>query len=51
MDLPDDVKIREKENMSSDELRIALLREGFNPYKDAQPRSWNEGQITNQSFC
>uniref|UniRef100_A0A915BE17 Large ribosomal subunit protein mL45 n=1 Tax=Parascaris univalens TaxID=6257 RepID=A0A915BE17_PARUN len=50
IELPDDVERRKQEMMSPAELRIAMLKKGLNPYKEVQPRSWNEGQITLQSF-
>lgn len=51
VDLPDDVERRKQEKMSPDELRIALLKRGINPFKDVNPREWNEQQLTLQSFC
>lgn len=51
IELPDDVERRKQETMTPAELRIAMLKKGLNPYKEVQPRSWNEGQITLQSFC
>lgn len=51
MELPDDVERRKEEAMSPDELRIHMLRKGINPYKEVEPRNWNEGQISSQSFC
>lgn len=37
--------------MTPDQLRIALLRKGVNPYKEIAPREWNEHQLTFQSHC
>ena len=50
VDLPDDVEERKMKDMEPDELRIALLRKGINPYKEVAPREWNEHQVTFQSF-
>lgn len=51
IDLPDDVEEREQEKMKPDELRIAMLKKGVNPYKEVAPRRWEEHHITYQSFC
>ncbi|CEF66340.1 39S ribosomal protein L45, mitochondrial [Strongyloides ratti] len=50
LELPDDVKIREREEMTPDELRRDMLKNGVNPYKDVSPRNWEEHQITLQSI-
>lgn len=50
LDLPDDVEQRKHDSLPPNELRAAMLRKGINPYKEVQPRSWQEGQITLQSF-
>jgi len=50
IELEDDVIIRERSNMTPDKLRISLLKEGINPYKEIGPREWNEHQITYQSM-
>lgn len=51
IELPED-SAREKESqMSPAEMRTELLKRGVNPYKDAQPRVWNEAQISFQSIC
>lgn len=51
IELPDDVTRRKQENMDPDEMRIALLKKGINPFKEISPRDWNEQQLTMQSFC
>ncbi|KAK0417128.1 hypothetical protein QR680_012843 [Steinernema hermaphroditum] len=50
IDLPDDEVTRKREKMSPSEMRIELLRQGINPYKQVSPRRWNENQITLNSF-
>ncbi|CAI5446369.1 unnamed protein product [Caenorhabditis angaria] len=50
IDLPDDSAKDREDQMTTAELRTELLKRGVNPYKDAQPRVWNEGQITFQSI-
>lgn len=51
IELPED-SAREKEaEMSPGEMRTELLKRGINPYKEAQPRVWNEAQVTFQSIC
>ncbi|ETN79863.1 Tim44-like domain protein [Necator americanus] len=50
IDLPDDEEQRRHEKLSPNELRVELLKKGINPYKEVQPRSWQEAQITIQSF-
>ncbi|VDK52187.1 unnamed protein product [Anisakis simplex] len=50
IDLPDDVERRQREKMNPSEMRISMLKAGMNPYKEVQPRSWNETQMTMQSF-
>uniref|UniRef100_A0AC35TUW1 Tim44 domain-containing protein n=1 Tax=Rhabditophanes sp. KR3021 TaxID=114890 RepID=A0AC35TUW1_9BILA len=49
LNLPDDVKVRERNTMKPDELRKSLLSEGINPYKEVSPRQWDEHQMTLQS--
>lgn len=50
IELPED-SAREKEaEMSPGEMRTELLKRGINPYKEAQPRVWNEAQVTFQSI-
>ncbi|VDM84545.1 unnamed protein product, partial [Strongylus vulgaris] len=50
IDLPDDEEQRRREKMSPSELRLELLKKGVNPYKEVQPRAWQEAQITMSSF-
>uniref|UniRef100_A0A0K0DN14 Large ribosomal subunit protein mL45 n=1 Tax=Angiostrongylus cantonensis TaxID=6313 RepID=A0A0K0DN14_ANGCA len=50
LDLPDDEERRHQETLTPSQLRIELLRKGINPYKEVQPRTWQESQITMQSF-
>ncbi|CAJ0596763.1 unnamed protein product [Cylicocyclus nassatus] len=50
IELPDDEEQRRREKMSPAELRLELLKKGVNPYKEAQPRPWQEAQITMSSF-
>ncbi|VDM63474.1 unnamed protein product [Angiostrongylus costaricensis] len=50
LDLPDDEERRHQETLTPSQLRIELLRKGINPYKEVQPRAWQESQITMQSF-
>ncbi|KAK6022111.1 DSS1/SEM1 family protein [Ostertagia ostertagi] len=50
IDLPDDEERRRHDNLTPSELRVELLRKGINPYKEVQPRIWQESQTTMQSF-
>ncbi|KAJ1351728.1 hypothetical protein KIN20_007853 [Parelaphostrongylus tenuis] len=50
VDLPDDEERRYQETLTPSQLRIELLRKGINPYKEVQPRAWQESQISLQSF-
>ncbi|CAI4232481.1 unnamed protein product [Auanema sp. JU1783] len=50
IDLPDDAEQRELDALPPTEVRLALLKKGINPYKDVQPRNWQESQVTMQSF-
>lgn len=38
------------ENMLPADIRIMMLKKGINPYKEVQPRNWNEHQITFSSI-
>ena len=51
IELEDDVEIRAQKKMTPDQIREELLRKGSNPYREINPREWNEHQITFQSFC
>nr|CDJ91970.1 Mitochondrial inner membrane translocase complex domain containing protein [Haemonchus contortus] len=50
IELPDDEERRRRENLTPSQLRVELLRKGVNPYKEVQPRAWQESQTTLQSF-
>uniref|UniRef100_A0A0N5BMR1 Large ribosomal subunit protein mL45 n=1 Tax=Strongyloides papillosus TaxID=174720 RepID=A0A0N5BMR1_STREA len=50
MNLPDDVKVREQNNLPPSELRRQFLKDGINPYKDVSLREWEDHQMTIQSF-
>ncbi|RCN26263.1 hypothetical protein ANCCAN_28011 [Ancylostoma caninum] len=50
IDLPDDEEQRRREKLTPSELRIELLKKGINPYKEVQPRAWQEAQVTMSSF-
>ncbi|CAI2349619.1 unnamed protein product [Caenorhabditis sp. 36 PRJEB53466] len=50
IELPHDSARERESQMSPSEMRTELLKRGVNPYKDAQPRVWNEAQITFQSI-
>ncbi|KJH48330.1 Tim44-like domain protein [Dictyocaulus viviparus] len=50
MQLPDDEERRRHDSLTPSQLRIELLRKGINPYKEVQPRIWQESQISIQSF-
>ncbi|CAD6187712.1 unnamed protein product [Caenorhabditis auriculariae] len=50
LELPEDSDKSKMDNMTPNEIRIELLKKGVNPYKEAQPRVWNEAQITFQSM-
>ncbi|VDO72784.1 unnamed protein product [Haemonchus placei] len=50
IELPDDEEQRRRENLTPSQLRVELLRKGINPYKEVQPRAWQESQTTLQSF-
>jgi len=50
VDLPDYRKEQELEGMSPFDVRVALMRKGFNTAKDVSGREWAEKQLTMQSL-
>lgn len=50
LDLPDDVEQRKLDALPPAQMRTELLKKGINPYKEVQPRHWQEHQISFQSF-
>jgi len=49
--LPPDYQKEKNSTMNSDQMRISMLRKGVNIGKDIGARTWQEYQITYQSFC
>ncbi|GMR42192.1 hypothetical protein PMAYCL1PPCAC_12387, partial [Pristionchus mayeri] len=50
LDLPDDVEQRNMDVLPPFKLRTEMLKKGINPYREVQPRNWQESQITLQSL-
>ncbi|GMT19116.1 hypothetical protein PFISCL1PPCAC_10413 [Pristionchus fissidentatus] len=50
LDLPDDAEQRRFDDLPPNKLRTEMLKKGINPYRDVQPRTWQEAQVTLQSF-
>ncbi|CAP33598.1 Protein CBR-MRPL-45 [Caenorhabditis briggsae] len=50
VELPEDSARERESEMPPGEMRTELLKRGLNPYKEAQPRVWNEAQVTFQSI-
>ncbi|GMS89290.1 hypothetical protein PENTCL1PPCAC_11465, partial [Pristionchus entomophagus] len=50
IELPDDVEQRKQEALPPNKLRMEMLKKGINPFREVQPRTWQEAQVTLQSF-
>eukprot|EP00080_Pristionchus_pacificus_P010107 PDM70127.1 mrpl-45 [Pristionchus pacificus] len=50
LELPDDVEQRRLDALTPNKLRTEMLKKGINPYREVQPRLWQESQVTFQSL-